>query len=58
MAGDMRRDSEVIETFAPGDRVRLSAEGRRALWLWIMSGDAPLGFLHHFYYQTLEQMQR
>lgn len=25
----------------------------RALWLWMM-GSAPLGFLHHFYYQTLE----
>lgn len=24
----------------------------RALWLWIMQ-DAPLGFLHQFYYQTL-----
>lgn len=29
----------------------------RALWLWQMvtqSRGAPLGFLHHFYYQTLE----
>lgn len=26
----------------------------RAIWLWQMSGKAPLGFLHHFYYQTLE----
>ena len=25
----------------------------RALWLWMM-GEAPLGFLHHFYYQTLQ----
>lgn len=27
----------------------------RALWLWMMGGieKAPLGFLHHFYYQTL-----
>ena len=25
----------------------------RAIWLWQMSGVAPLGFLHTFYYQTL-----
>lgn len=25
----------------------------RAIWLWNMNGQAPLGFLHHFYYQTL-----
>lgn len=26
----------------------------RAFWLWMMP-EAPLGFLHHFYYQTLER---
>lgn len=28
----------------------------RVLWLWMMGGieNAPLGFLHHFYYQTLQ----
>lgn len=25
----------------------------RVLWLWTMNGGARLGFLHHFYYQTL-----
>jgi hypothetical protein len=25
----------------------------RTLWLWMMGGIAPLGFLHMFYYQTL-----
>ena len=25
----------------------------RVLWLWMMGGEAPLGFLHKFYYQTL-----
>ena len=25
----------------------------RALWLWMMGGEAPIGFLHQFYYQTL-----
>lgn len=28
----------------------------RALWLWQM-GSAPLGFLHQFYYQTLENQR-
>jgi len=27
----------------------------RALWLWLMNEDAPLGFLHTFYYQTLKE---
>ena len=28
----------------------------RVLWLWMMGGieNAPVGFLHHWYYQTLE----
>ncbi len=26
----------------------------RALWLWQMDGEAPIGFLHMFYYQTLD----
>ena len=26
----------------------------RALWLWQMGGEAPIGFLHRFYYQTLD----
>jgi len=29
----------------------------RALWLWQIGGKAPLGFLHSFYYQTLEANQ-
>ena len=29
----------------------------RALWLWMMHGYAPLGFLHPFYYQTLARYQ-
>lgn len=27
----------------------------RAIWLWQRKGYAPLGFLHHFYYETLEK---
>ena len=26
----------------------------RVLWLWQMDGHAPIGFLHRFYYQTLD----
>jgi hypothetical protein len=26
----------------------------RALWLWQMKGEAPLGFLHTWYYQSLD----
>ena len=26
----------------------------RALWLWLHEGQAPLGFLHRFYYEALE----
>lgn len=26
----------------------------RALWLWMMGGEAPLGFLHTWYYQSLQ----
>ncbi len=32
----------------------------RVLWLWMMGGieQAPLGFLHHWYYQSLEGSRR
>lgn len=29
----------------------------RAIWLWMM-GDAPLGFLHQFYYQALNNWRK
>jgi len=29
----------------------------RALWLWYMHGNAPLGFLHTWYYQSLHEAQ-
>ncbi len=29
----------------------------RALWLWYMRNNAPLGFLHHWYYQSLHEAQ-
>lgn len=30
----------------------------RAIWLWMMDGYAPLGFLHTFYYQALDGARR
>ena len=40
---------EALHPFTDGN-----GRSGRALWLWMMRGDAPLGFLHHFYYQTLK----
>ena len=35
----------------------MDANGRsgRMLWLWMMKGNAPLGFLHTWYYQSLNE---
>lgn len=43
---------ETLHPFTDGN-----GRSGRALWLWQMSGEAPIGFLHRFYYQTLDAVR-
>lgn len=42
---------EKLHPFTDGN-----GRSSRALWLWMNHGHAPIGFLHQFYYETLQMM--
>lgn len=51
-AWQVHLDYETLHPFTDGN-----GRSGRLLWLWQM-GDAPIGFLHQFYYQTLSNIHR
>lgn len=48
---EVHREYEALHPFMGGN-----GRSGRILWLWMMGGidRAPLGFLHHWYYQSLD----
>lgn len=54
---EFRNDLEAYECHIAYEKLHPFTDGNgrsgRAIWLWMMGGRAPLGFLHKFYYQTL-----
>jgi len=58
---DKRFDSFIHDTHLRYERLHPFTDGNgrsgRAIWLWMQGGYAPIGFLHQFYYDTLNILQ-